>query len=190
MDQDDLPEPVIPGLISLRQGIHEGLEVIPRWPSRQIRVDETAWERLRTVQRGLPVSVRLIVTRGYEPRCTRLGIARALFRAMGVRLFTALYRTRGDEISDIFGGNGHDVDGTHVDVSIRLDGRRLRFLPLGVFTPGRVQTRRAAEFETTLLSVKNALLEKGFRIHKNPTESLQIHCDLAERNDRAKQPVA
>ena len=168
-------------MLMLRKGIFEGLEVIPRWPSRQVRIDEKAWECLHTVQRGLPVSVRLIVTRGYEPRSTRLGIARTLFRMIGVRLFAALYRMRRDEIGDIFAANGHDVDGTHVDVSIRLDGRRLRFLPIGVFTPGQIQARRAAEFGTALENVKNALRKKGFRIHSNRTESMQIHCDLIPR---------
>lgn len=165
-------------MLSLNKGIHEGLEVIPRWPSRRVRIDETAWESLHTVQRRLPASVRLIVTRGYEPRSTRLGVARTLFRAMGIRLFSTLYRTRRNEIGDIFTANGHDIDGTHVDVSIRQNGRRLRLLPFGVFTPGWLQKHNEASFRSELECVKNALRGKGFHIHQNPTESLQIHCDF------------
>lgn len=36
-----------------------------------------------------------------------------------------------------FGANGHDIDGRHIDVSVVLHGKRLRLLPLGVFTPPR-----------------------------------------------------
>jgi len=165
-------------MLSLGNGIHGELEVAPRWPSRQVHIDETAWARLLTVQLALPASVRLIVTRGYEPRTSRLGIARRLFRATGMRLFGALFRTRRGEIADIFGANGHDTDGTHIDVSIRLDERRLRFLPLGVFTPLRLQDRLTAKNKAVLEETRTALTEAGFRIHRNRTESLQIHCDF------------
>lgn len=166
-------------MLALRNGIHGGLEVVPRWPSRRVHIDESAWERLQAVQLTLPASVRLIVTRGYEPRASRLGVARTLFRAIGIRAFGTFFGTRRDEIADIFGANGHDVDGTHIDVSIRLNERRLRFLPLGVFTPNSLQNRRTEKYEAALDHVRTALTKNGFRIHANRTESLQIHCDFA-----------
>lgn len=165
-------------MLSLSNGIHNGLEVVPRWPSRRVHIDEAAWERLRTIQLTLPAAVRLIVTRGYEPGASRLGVARRLFRTIGIRLFGALFGTRRDEITDIFGANGHDEDGTHIDLSIRLNERRLRFLPFGVFTPISLQNRLTAKHETALEQVGIALKECGFRIHRNQTESLQIHCDF------------
>lgn len=165
-------------MLCLTNGIYEGLEVAPRWPSRRVLIDETAWEQLRAVQLTLPESIRLIVTRGYEPRTSRLGVARTLFRSIGVRAFRTLFKTRRDEIADIFGANGHDLDGTHVDVSIRLNARRLRFLPLGVFTPTNVQVRRSARYKADLHQARTALTNGGFRIHANQTESLQIHCDF------------
>jgi len=165
-------------MLSLENGIHDGLEVVPRWPSRRVHIDETAWDRLQAVQLALPESVRLIVTRGYEPRTSRLGVARTLFRTIGTRAFGTFFGARRDEIADIFGANGHDVDGTHIDVSIRFHERRLRFLPLGVFTPTSLQNRRSAKYEAALDHARTALTRNGFRIHANRTESLQIHCDF------------
>ncbi len=168
-------------MLSLKNGVHGRLEVVPRWPSRRVHIDEKAWERLRAVQLTLPASVRLIVTRGYEPRASRLGVARRLFRKIGMRAFGAFFHARREEIADIFGANGHDEDGTHIDVSIRFGERRLRFLPLGVFTPISLQDRLAAKNAAALEQVKAALRECGFRIHRNRTESLQIHCDFVPR---------
>ena len=166
-------------MLSLKNGIHRGLEIVPRWPSRRVHIDETAWERLQAVQLTLPASVRLIVTRGYEPRTSRLGLTRTLFRTIGIRAFGTFFGARKNEIADLFGANGHDVDGTHIDVSIRLHKRRLRFLPLGVFTPIRLQDRLTAKYGAALKQVEIALKACGFRIHRNRTESLQIHCDFA-----------
>ncbi len=171
-------------MLSLHNGTHDGLEVIPRWPSRRVHIDQGVWEHLLDTQRALPACIRLIVTRAYEPRSSRLAIARTLFRRIGSCLFATLYCSRRNEIRDIFDANGHDIDGTHVDVSIRLDGRRLRFLPLGVFTPGWLQKRNEASFYRELECVKSALRNKGFHIHQNPTESLQIHCDFDPREQK------
>lgn len=168
-------------MLSWKNGIHDGLEVVPRWPSKRVNIDEKAWERLQAVQLTLPASVRLIVTRGYEPSASRLGVARKLFRTIGVGVFGTLFRARRNEIADIFGANGHDEDGTHIDVSIRLRERRLRLLPLGVFTPTGLQDRLTARNAAALEQVKTALRKCGFRIHRNRTESLQIHCDLVPR---------
>ena len=171
-------------MLSLHKGIHQGLEVVPRWPSRLVCIDPGAWNNLLAAQHTLPAFIRLIVTRAYEPRRTQLGVARTLFRTLGISLFATLYHTRRDEMCEIFGANGHDIDGTHVDVSIRLNGRRLRFLPLGVFTPGWLQKNNEASFYRELECVKSALRKRGFHIHKNPTESLQIHCDFAPREQK------
>lgn len=165
-------------MLSFKRGVHEGLKVVPRWPSRQICISKMAWERLLIVQHQLPAGVSLIVTRGYEPSASRIGTSRKLFRAMGIGLFRLTYRMRHDEVGEIFGANGHDVDGNHIDVSIKLNGRRLRFLPLGVFTPPLWQEKRTRPYEAELNKVKTVLVDQGFCIHKNQTESLQIHCDL------------
>lgn len=93
-------------------------------------------------------------------------------------LFRAVYFKRRAEIPEIFGANGHDVDGTHVDVSIRFNGRRLRFLRLGVFTPRAWQENAVRRYQPFVAIVKSTLREGGFHIHRNETESLQIHCDL------------
>lgn len=165
-------------MLSFKRGMHEGLKVNPRWPSKQVRISTMAWERLLTAQDQLPAGIRLIVTRGYEPRASRLGISRKLFRAVGINFFRHVYKTRRNEVDEIFGTNGHDVDGNHIDVSVELNQHRLRFLPLGVFTSLAWQKRRTRKFEAELNKVKTALAGQGFCIHKNETESLQIHCDL------------
>jgi hypothetical protein len=162
----------------LTRGAHEGVLIRPRWPARRVAVDADVLDRLRAVQAQLPATIELVLTRGFEPRSSTLGFARDGFRAVGVAMFRLLYPARRDEIADIFGANGHDVDGTHVDVSLRLDGRRMRMLPLGVFTPPGWQRRRAGRCGPALELVRAALAAHGFRIHSNPTESLQIHCDL------------
>ena len=165
-------------MLTLPCGIHDGLKVNPRWPSRQVRISKVAWTRLLIVQDQLPTGARLIVTRGYEPRASKLGASRKLFRAMGIKLFRLIYKARRGEVDDIFGANGHDLDGNHVDVSVELNKQRLRFLPLGVFTPILWQATRTKTYAATLDTIRTALVDQGFRIHSNQTESLQIHCDL------------
>jgi hypothetical protein len=93
-----------------------------------------------------------------------------------------LFSTRHNEVDEIFGANGHDLDGTHVDISIELDGRRLSFLPVSVFTPLRWQARRVKKYRLLLEDVRGALSICGFQIHQNPTESLQVHCDFVRLN--------
>lgn len=165
-------------LLVLTAGLHAGLLIRPRWPARRVVVDARVVDRLRAAQAALPDTIELVLTRAYEPASSTLGCARNGFRALGIALFRVLYPARRDEVADIFGGNGHDVDGTHVDVSFRVAGRRMRLLPLGVFTPPGWQRRRARRCQPDLERVKAALAAHGFRIHRNATESLQIHCDL------------
>lgn len=164
-------------MLILTRGDHQGLTIAPRWPSSQVALDSQVFQQLLKVQQGLPGTTRLLVTRGYENRSSRLGGFRTLSRWLGIRLFCWCYPGRQDEVDDIFGANGHDVDGTHVDVSIVLEGKRLRFLPLGVFTSPRRQQLLKARYATAVDGVKAALVQCGFQIHRNHTESLQIHCD-------------
>lgn len=164
-------------MLILTRGNHQGLQIGPRWPSSTVQLEGQVFQQLRKVQSSLPDTVRLLVTRGYEHKGSRLGGFRRLSRWLGIRLFVCCYPGRRDEVQDIFGSNGHDVDGTHVDVSIVLAGKRLRFLPFGVFTSPARQELRKARHGTLVDEVKSALVRHGFQIHRNHTESLQIHCD-------------
>ncbi|PRC92527.1 hypothetical protein S2091_2902 [Solimicrobium silvestre] len=164
-------------LLSLSRGFNAGLQIRPRWPARQVQIDSQVLSKLQTIQAKLPAEIGLILTRGYERRASSLGFTRIHFRALGVRLFCLLYPGRRTEIMDIFGSNGHDIDGTHVDVSFLINGRRMRMLPLGVFTPLFWQQHRTRKCAVSLAQIQAALREEGFQIHRNATESLQIHCD-------------
>jgi hypothetical protein len=166
-------------LFTLTRGAHAGLQVRPRWPARHVQVDPLVLRKLEQIERQLPAEISLILTRGYEQRSSTLGFARNAFRALGIGMFGLCFPARRNEIADIFGSNGHDVDGTHVDVSFVLNGRRARMLPLGVFTPPALQRRRVRRYASALALVNAALFREGFRVHRNATESLQIHCDLA-----------
>ncbi len=165
-------------LLTLDPGTHSDLEVRPRWPSSQVRVDVDALAKLHAIQAKLPPDITLILTRGFEEASSRLGYARKLFRFVGVRAFGLIYPSRRNEVGEIFGSNGHNIDGTHVDISFRLKGRRARLLPFGVFTPVVCHSRRGEKTEATLAIVKAALEQGGFEIHANLTESMQIHCDM------------
>jgi hypothetical protein len=166
-------------MICLVRGGYGGLQICPRWPSSRVLVAPVALERLQIVQADLPGEISLILTRGYEPHASKLGWLRKLSRLAGIVLFKFVYADRGDEVEDIFGSNGHDVDGTHLDVSLAVNGNRVRLLPLSVFTPISWQKRRADKYLQSIEIVKNALVHNGFSIHRNKTESHQIHCDLA-----------
>jgi hypothetical protein len=163
-------------ILTLPRGLHANIQIQPRWPAQQVHIDSDVLDKLQTIQAGLPEHIGLILTRGYET--SRIGFARKQFRALGIRAFRLIYSGRRNEIAAIFGSNGHDIDGTHIDISLRLYGRRVRLLPLGVFTPLLWQKHRVARFSNPLNQVKKALIHEGFRIHSNSTESLQIHCDL------------
>lgn len=164
-------------MLTLQRGDHHGLLVAPRWPSSCIRIEADVLQRLLDAQALLPAGLRLLLTRGFEPRHSRLGSFRRGVRALGIALFRACYPHRHAEVGAIFGANGHDLDGRHVDVSLVVHGRRLRLLPLGVFTPPRWQQRRVARHAEAVARVKRSLQQCGFKLHHNPTEALQIHCD-------------
>lgn len=166
-------------MVCLTRGGHGGLQICPRWPSSKVLVSPAALKKLQIVQADLPGEISLILTRGYESRASRLGWLRKLSRIVGIILFKFVYANRGDEVEDIFGSNGHDLDGTHLDVSLAVNGNRVRLLPLSVFTPIFLQKRRAEKYSRSIKIVKRALVHNGFIIHRNETESHQIHCDLA-----------
>lgn len=125
-------------------------------------------------QLGLPDGVKLLVTRAYQPERRLHAIARGL----GTLLFGIVYAGRRAETLSIFGHNGHAADGTHVDVSVQVDGRTLRLLPLGAFTPLFLVKMAARRHAQVLADVRVALAAAGLEVHANPTEALQIHCDL------------
>ncbi len=170
-----------------RKSLHS-LRVAPRWPSRSVFVEERALRALDRTQAVLPAHIKLIVTRGYEPARSGLGRLRTLFRIAGIMTFVVLFPHRRSEIVPIFGANGHDIDGTHVDLSIELDGKRLRFLPLGVFTPIWLQERIYRRHAVHVDCVRRELVQNGFAIHSNGTEAFQIHCDYIGDGESAGGP--
>lgn len=175
-------------LMILSSGMHGRISIKPRWPAKQVRICPQAFGRLQLAQAKLPPAIELIITRAFEPPGTGLTQLRTCSRWMGIQLFSSVYAHRKSEVSDIFGANGHDRDGTHVDVSILLNGRRVRLLPLSVFTPDWLQNARVKKYQETIDQVFRVLNEVGFDLHRNRTESLQIHCDLRQEFC-ADQPV-
>ena len=165
-------------MLTFFKGESQGLKVAPRWPPSKVLIEKNVFLKLLEVQSKLPSSVKLLLVRGYENKSSRLGIFRHMSRWLGIKLFCTCYPSRKSEVGDIFGSNGHDVDGSHVDVSIVLNGKRLRLLPLGVFTSLSLQQSRAEEHLAVIEYVKGTLEQCGFIIHHNQTESMQIHCDF------------
>ncbi|MCP3751501.1 hypothetical protein [Pseudomonas sp. SBB6] len=168
-------------MLVLPKGESHGIMVGPRWPSSEVAIDQETLQKLVEAQSTLPPSIELLLVRGYEDKSSSLGFFRTLSRWLGIKVFCACYPGRKDEVGEIFGANGHDVDGSHVDVSIVLKGKRLRFLPFGVFTSLTRQRARAAKYLDVVDRVKDALKQCGFDIHRNETESMQIHCDYKPR---------
>ena len=163
--------------LSLSRGTIDGLCIAPRWPASQVILEAEVLQCLLDAQALLPSTLRLLVTRGFECSQGKLGGFRRLVRRLGIAVFRCCYRHRHDEIDAIFGANGHDLDGRHVDVSLVRHGRRVRLLPLGVFTPLRWQQHRVSRHAEAVAAAKDALQRCGFDLHPNATESLQIHCD-------------
>lgn len=153
--------------------------VAPRWPYRSVLLSELALTRLEEAQRLLvPLRIQLVLTRGYEKRgpVNRL---HWVTRQVGACCFRLLYPQRAEERFAIFSPNGHDHGGNAIDVSVIHEGRRLVLLPWGVFTPSATLREKKRRYETVLTAVWAALQQAGFSIHPNPTEALQIHCELS-----------
>jgi hypothetical protein len=165
-------------MLILKEGLHSGLMVKPRWPSTKISIENITFIQLISAQEKLPEHTTLLISRAYEPKNSPLGLSRKIFRWVGIKLFNLFYPSRKSEVTDIFSSNGHDVDGTHVDVSILINEKRVRLLPLGVFTPLFWQKYKVKKYSFIVSTVNKSLFDSGFIIHRNNTESLQIHCDL------------
>ena len=157
--------------------------VAPRWPYRIVLLSEMAFCRLEEAQaRLMPLRLQLVLTRGYEERGP-LNWLHGAARRVGAGLFRLLYPRRAGERFEIFSPNGHDHGGNAIDVSVIHDGKRLSFLPWGVFTPYATLCKLRRQHEPAITAVWAALREAGFAIHPNPTEALQIHCDLSAPSD-------
>jgi len=162
----------------LTRSIAAAFCVAPRWPYGSVRLSDGALTRLEDAQRRLaPLGIRLVLTRGYEQRGA-LNWLHGIARGVGARCFRLVYPGRAQETGEIFTPNGHDHGGDAIDVSIIHAGKRLSLLPWGVFTPYRVLSARRRRHEAVLTAVWTALTEAGFAVHANPTEALQIHCEV------------
>lgn len=164
--------------LSLPAGHYLNLQVAPRWPYNKIVICRDAFSRLQQAQEKLDPSVQLVITRGFEPGNWIVRRLHLLMRRIGSIVFLLLYPGRAEEIPAIFSANGHDTDGTHVDIAIKLNGKLLNLLPMGVLTPASHLAATETEYSSILAGVRNTLSSLGFKTHTNQTEALQIHCDL------------
>jgi len=166
-----------------------GFYIAPRWPYRSVMLSDGALTRLEDAQRRVaPLGIRLVLTRGYEQRGA-LNWLHGAARGGGAWCFRLVYPGRAGESGEIFTPNGHDHGGDAIDISIIHAGKRLSLLPWGVFTPYTVLSARRRRYETVLTAVWAALTEAGFAVHANPTEALQIHCEVRV-GVRAPKPAA
>jgi len=167
-------------LVSLDSTYNGVIKVRPRWPYSRVLVSPEALARLEKAQTFLTPNTQIILTRGFEPGGRLLRGLHRLGRKIGGLIFVALYPRRAHERAEIFSANGHDQDGNHIDVSILREGFEMRLLPFGVMSsPSQVAATRQSK-STIIEKAYNALQSAGFQIHSNPTESLQIHCDLVQ----------
>ncbi len=167
-------EIVMLGLIELKRGLSHGLVVEPRWPDSCVYIDATALRCLQEAQNALPDSLHLVLTRAFQKEDPIL----KRMRLFGAYVFKFLYPSRKHETKEIFGHNGHALDGTHLDVSITYNGEKIKLLPFGVFTAKKVLLKIERDHLDVIMQVRKALEFNGFAIHANKTEALQIHCDL------------
>ena len=165
-------------LVSLN-ALYEGkIRVSPKWPYRSVEISSLALSRLEGAQLQLPPEIRLVLVRAFEPGGILLRVMHRLGREVGKIIFCLIYPRRRGEAKAIFSANGHTTDGNHVDVKVELSGELLSLLPGGVLTPS-LQLRSVKKARSQVLGVVySALQSSGFDIHSNPTEALQIHCDL------------
>ncbi len=164
--------------LSLSPGNHSNLQVKPRWPYREVLICPEAFTRLQQAQDRLGVTAQLVITRAFEPGNFILRRLHSLMRTIGAICFVMRYPQRSSEVPAIFSANGHDKDGTHVDIAIIHNGKLLRLLPRSVLTHATTIAAIEAKHSKLLEAVRTSLREVGFRIHSNQTEALQIHCDL------------
>ena len=165
-------------LLSLKSDYSGAIKVRPRWPYSRVLVSPEAFESLERAQSLLSPDLQLVLTRGLEPGGWLLKRFHWLGRKLGASVFLILYPTRSHERAEIFSANGHDKDGNHLDVSIIHAGVQKRFLPFGVLTSSSLVDASKEAESVVLDTIYKALRSVGFSVHSNPTESLQIHCDL------------
>lgn len=173
-------------MLTLQRGRHHALLIAPRWPSTRIQLEEEALQHLLDAQALLPAGLGLLVTRGFEPSHSWLGSFRRGVRWLGIAVFRACYPQRHDEVDAIFGANGHDIDGRHIDVSVVLHGKRLRLLPLDVFTPAALaasshrppcRSDRPGEAQPPALRFRAAS-----QPHRSPADPLRLSSALTSQS--------
>lgn len=156
--------------------------VQPRWPDRDVWISESAFDALNAAQRIISEQrddIVLILTRGHGMDSRALKTIRIVGRKIASCIFKVLYNRRSAEADIIFSSNGHD-DGTgdHIDIAIEVNDQCILLLPKGPFTSAYQIDETNRQYSHILDAVHQALEEAGFSIHTNPTEALQIHCDL------------
>jgi D-alanyl-D-alanine dipeptidase len=152
--------------------------VRPRWPYDKVLISDDALRRLTVAQNTLAAhGLTLVLTRGYESRGKLIRVAHRLGRAAGMVLF-CLYPHRYRERRAIFSPNGHDRSGDCIDVALVHRSKTLTLLPLGVFTPCWLIRRAQRAHQRELTLAWSALQSAGFSVHDNPTEAMQIHCEV------------
>lgn len=164
--------------LSLPAGYHSNLQVAPRWPYKKVLICPEAFSRLQQAQGKLGQTAQLIITRGFEPGNIILRRLHSFMRKLGAVVFILCYPQRFSEVSEIFSSNGHDTDGTHVDVAVSQNAKLLNLLPSGVLTHAVTIAAIEKEYSNILTVVRMTLTEVGFKTHSNQTEALQIHCDM------------
>ena len=161
-------------MLKLKKGSISNIEIAPLGFSSCVLIDITAFKAVKKAQSLLKPEIKLVITRAYQPESLFIKWA----RYFGARLFSLIYPARENEAEEIFGHNGHAIDGRHVDISIKYKGNLLILLPNSVFTNLQKIEKIKQKNSQVIADVRAALQNTGFSIHHNITESLQIHCDL------------
>lgn len=165
-------------MLTLSEGTYKEIEISPRFPARCVRVDEFVFNKLQEIQKSLPQEVLIILTRGYEDPESALGYSRRILRFIGSNLFSIIYPNRNREIIEIFTPNGHDKNGTHVDISLTVHSIKTNWLPYGVFTSPKIIAKVEKENEKLISLIENKIMAMGGRLHHNRLERLQMHVDF------------
>lgn len=166
-------------LIELPSDATPEILVHPRWPYRHVFVSVAAYEALKEAQSRLnQFDIALVLTRGLENEGPLLRLSHKIGRWFGAVVFCLLFPSRRAEARDIFGSNGHDVSADCVDVGISVAGRRIELLARGAFTSASSIEAAYRAHRESIDRVRGALRASGFCIHSNPTEAMQIHCEL------------
>lgn len=104
--------------------------------------------------------------------------SRKVLRFIGSCLFSIIYTSRRHEINEIFPPNGHDKDGTHIDISLRILYKKTNWLPYGVFTPPSMVANIEKKNEVLIAQIEDRITAMGGSLHRNRLERLQMHVDF------------